>query len=72
MVWANIRSNTETYFKKQPVALEYLPDSQKVLVDQGVKLFRSQVLERKEEHTHVEFGKEKESWWLITDHWDGL
>tara|TARA_Y100000592_G_C5412760_1_gene288974 strand:+ start:519 stop:746 length:228 start_codon:yes stop_codon:yes gene_type:complete len=72
MVWANIRANTETWLKKHPVIIDYLPDHQKILIEEGIKISRCQILERKEEHVLVEFGDKKNSWWLITDHWDGF
>jgi len=72
MVWSHIRANTDTWFKKQPVNIDYLPDHQKVLIEEGINLSRCQILERKDGHTLIEIGKENKSWWLITDHWDGL
>ena len=68
--WVSIVSRRQTWLKKQPVHVDYLPADDKAKVLQARSLRRCKVLDKKNDHTYLETGLGE--WWVDDAHWDGL
>jgi hypothetical protein len=67
----NITSKQQTWFKKQPVAADTLPNEQKAKVYQGRSYPIKIVLKQQDGHTQLDLGS-LGIWWVFDAHWLGL
>ncbi len=68
--WVSIVARRQTWLKKQPVHIDYLPSDDKADISPAISIRRCKVLERKNDHTYLETGLG--DWWVEDAHWDGL
>ena len=67
----NITSKQQTWFKKQPVAADTLPNDQKAKVYQGRTYPVKALLKQQDGHTQLDLGS-LGTWWVFDTHWLGL
>jgi lysozyme len=68
----DITSIQQTWLKKKPVPSPELPNDEKAIVP-GVRTYRNcRVLDRKDNHTLLEFSFGLGTWWVFDRHWKGL
>ncbi len=68
--WVSIVSRRQTWLKKQPVHVDYLPADDKARILPARSIRRCKVLDKKNDHTYLETGLGE--WWIDDAHWDGL
>ena len=66
-----IASKQQTWFKKQPVAADTLPNDQKAKVYQSRSYPIKTVLKQQDGHTQLDLGS-LGTWWVFDAHWLGL
>jgi hypothetical protein len=67
----SITSKQQTWFKKEPVAVDTLPNDQKAKVYQGRTYAVKSVLKHQAGHTQLNLGS-LGTWWVFDAHWLGL
>jgi hypothetical protein len=67
----SVTSKQQTWFKKQPVAADSLPNDQKAKVYQGRTYQGCVPVGKKDGHTRLDMGS-LGIWWVFDDHWLGL
>lgn len=67
-----ITSKQPTWFKKEPVQADDLPNNKKAKVFQGRTYKKNKILDRKNGHTLIDMDFKMGTWWVFDDHWDGL
>jgi len=68
---SNVTSKQQTWFKKQPVAADTLPNDQKAKVYQGRTYTVKAIIKQQDGHTQVDLGS-LGTWWIFDAHWLGL
>lgn len=67
-----ITSRQQTWFKKEPVQADALPNDKKAKVYQNRTYKNNKILARKDGHTQIEMDFKMGTWWVFDAHWNGL
>jgi hypothetical protein len=67
----SITSKQQTWFKKQPIASDDLPNDQKAKVYQGRAYPVKALIKQQDGHTQLDLGA-LGTWWIFDAHWSGL
>ncbi len=70
--WIYITSKCPTFLKKRPEDIRDLSSEEIASICSNRTIRRCQVLERSDDHTHLELGGNLGSWWILDKHWKGL
>ncbi len=70
--WASIKSRRNTWLKKHPLPVNELKADDKAQVVSSRLLRRCRILERSDNHTHLELAYGLGEWWVLDKHWEGL
>lgn len=68
----NITSKQQTWFKKEPVPADTLPNDKKAKVHENRTYKNNRVLDHRDKHTLIDMDYKMGQWWVFDDHWTGI
>ena len=69
--WVSVTSRCNTWLKSHPIDINQLSSEEKAQVMPDRSILRCKVLNRQNNHTHLEMNGLGD-WWELDSHWKGL